>query len=230
MLRAMARFSPPKVSHYARSIPAYWGSIESAGATMQHLRELDSPVDFKIVRGLFSEEELEEVWAERIEFVNASNPRSMVDVMFAVNLCGLQGSVAKQNMLSLSTGHQMHFPYCDRRFTAFAKDIDPTQKFRHWGLTAKHIEKMAAQRRVPKFITTRPKQSGELPVKRWLQEGEFEQFLREHRQVDVGIDLERLRHEAFVPGRYNYFLFWGYVNLVAWKENFLDRFGPVSME
>ena len=213
----------------SRRLTGYWGKIERVDDAIAFLPELDSPVDFTLVKEMFTAKEIEEIWSPKLMLIRSKRLRSIADMIFALKLYSLSATLSSQNRAGQAIGREVCFPFCDRRIMEYTKDVSPEQKHRHWGLTTKHLLKKAALRRVPEFIINRPKRSGELPIKAWMRQGLFDEFLRDHEHADLGIDYEKLKRCSLQPGKYNDFMLWSYVNTVLWKELYLKQFGTVEV-
>ncbi len=211
------------------AVKRYWGKIERVEDAIACFPELDSPVDFALVCELFTPDEIAAIWEPRLAFLRSRNLRSIVDVITSMKLFSLSATVSSQYGAARSIGKEILFPFCDRRILAFTKDIRPDQHLKHWGLTKKHLLRQAAMRRLPKFIIERRKQSGELPLRTWMRDGLFEEMLAGSGHEDLGIDYDRLKRLALRPGKFNDFLYWGYVNTALWKDQYLSRFGTVEV-
>jgi asparagine synthase (glutamine-hydrolysing) len=138
----------------------------------------------------------------------------------------------KQDKMSMGASIETRVPFLDHELVEFAFSMPETMKIR--GRTGKYLVKKLAERKLPKELIYRQKMGFPVPLTKWLQRGQFKQYL-----VDVLLDPSTIRRGVFNPSFVEQHLgeverarwgedsdacslLWGMLNFELWCRIFID--------
>jgi asparagine synthetase B (glutamine-hydrolysing) len=216
-----SRLYPGDYGHYIDNYSKYYLLTKSLEDAINYIPELYLPIPIDTLRTLFGED-INGLWDYKIEYIKETQPKNFIDVLYALGFFQANSTMSVWHQIAKRAGKKIYFPYYDRRMLEFVKDIKPELRFKYWGFKDKILLRKLAMQKLPREVTSRPKRVGELPVKKWMLDGEFDMYLKKSSINEFGVDTGKLIHYSKIGQGFMHFLYWNIINFEIWYNKIVE--------